>query len=324
MSLLTYRLLKAKVLNRPSKVNKSPYLLDIELENNPGISVVAHNASLSCGGYVKADAEVYVYENKGSDTISKYTVFLVKDSRYKGTLDKCETFVCTQSILANKIGKILLENYFKFESLKAEYKLEKNKILPEPKGVSEGFPENKILPDETCRFDFYGINPNTKKETLIEIKSVPLADYVDCINKEYKKKMESLPRDESGKISSPFQAIFPYGEKRKLELVSERALKHTNSLKILSQEPYNYDCIMLYIVLRPDVSCLKISELDVEYRSAVLEAMKYYNFYAYSLDFKLKKEVPYKGNLSEESLSEDSKDSFYTCNIELHRQLAII
>lgn len=301
MSLLTYRLLKAKVLNRPSKVNKSPYLLDIELENNPGISVVAHNASLSCGGYVKADAEVYVYENKGSDTISKYTVFLVKDP--------VGTIVCTQSILANKIGKILLENYFKFESLKAEYKLEKNKILP----------------DETCRFDFYGINPNTKKETLIEIKSVPLADYVDCVNKEYKKKMESLIAnfgfDESGKINSPFQAIFPYGEKRKLELVSERALKHTNSLKILSQEPYNYDCIMLYIVLRDDVSVLKISELDIEYRTAVLEAMKYYNFYAYSLSFKLKKDFPYKGNLSEESLSEDS---FYTCNIELHRQLAII
>lgn len=296
MVILSYKLYKAKVLNRPSKINKSPYLLDIELENNPGVSVIAHNASLSCGGYVCADAEVYVYENSSKDTISKYTVFLVKDFS--------DTLVCTQSILANKIGKVLLENYFKFESIKAEYKLPK---LLNPLDSDEDLNEN-------CRFDFFGINPITKKQTLIEIKSVPLADYVDCLGKRFsknhKKEIDKLADkfgfDSSGKILSPFQAIFPYGEKRKLELVSERALKHTNSLKILSQEPYNYDCIMIYIVLRGDVSCLKISELDVEYRTAVLDAMKHYDFYAYSLSFKLKKD-----------------NSTYTCNIDLYKQLPI-
>jgi len=320
MTLLTYKLYKAKVLNRPSKVNKSPYLLDIELENNPGTSVIAHNASLGCGGYVCNGAEIYVYENKGSDTVSKYTVFLVKsypygtegssdgtsDERTSGSLNKYPdgTFVCTQSILANKIGKILLENYFKFESIKAEYTVK----------------ETKELPLNNSRFDFFGIDPITKKPTLIEIKSVPLADYVDCLNKDYKKEMTKLidkvGYDETGKILSPFQAIFPYGEKRKLELVSERALKHTNELKILSQEPYNYDCIMLYIVLRDDVSCLKISELDIEYRTAVLDAMKHYKFLAYSLSFSLERS-------SKENLSKDSKEGTYICNIDLCKQLPI-
>ena len=81
------------------------------------------------------------------------------------------------------------------------------------------------------RFDFYGISDN--KPFILEVKNVPLADYVDCENKE-KKNMNFDNYDFKDKIS-----YFPDGyRKKKNQPISERAIKHINELKLETRPEY--------------------------------------------------------------------------------------
>ena len=50
-------LIKVKIISRPSKVCKTPYVADIELED--GYIVQAHTASLGCCGLCEKDCYVY-------------------------------------------------------------------------------------------------------------------------------------------------------------------------------------------------------------------------------------------------------------------------
>lgn len=108
-----------------------------------------------------------------------------------------------------------------------------------------------------CRFDFKGSVGG--RETYIEVKSASMADTVNC-----------LPRDRGRAEHGPLMAIFPYGNRPKLGLVSERALKHVEGLA----EAVAAGCSahLVYISMRPDVTALKVSELDPVYRRAVFGA----------------------------------------------------
>lgn len=108
-----------------------------------------------------------------------------------------------------------------------------------------------------CRFDFKGILNG--KDTYIEVKSASMADTVNC-----------LPRDRARAEHGPLMAIFPYGNRPKEGLVSERALKHVEGLKAaVAAGHLGY---LVYISMRPDVCGLKVSELDPIYRQAVFGA----------------------------------------------------
>jgi DNA-binding sugar fermentation-stimulating protein len=108
-----------------------------------------------------------------------------------------------------------------------------------------------------CRFDFYGLI--NERPTYIEVKSASMADTVNC-----------LPRDRAKATHGPLMAIFPYGNRPKLGLVSERALKHVEGLKeAVATGHLGY---LVYISMRPDVTALKVSELDPVYRQAVMGA----------------------------------------------------
>ena len=50
-------LIKVKIISRPSKICKTPYVADIELED--GSIVQAHTASLGCCGLCEKDCYVY-------------------------------------------------------------------------------------------------------------------------------------------------------------------------------------------------------------------------------------------------------------------------
>jgi DNA-binding sugar fermentation-stimulating protein len=108
-----------------------------------------------------------------------------------------------------------------------------------------------------CRFDFYGLI--NERPTYIEVKSASMADTVNC-----------LPGDRAKATHGPLMAIFPYGNRPKLGLVSERALKHVEGLKkAVAAGHLGY---LVYISMRPDVCALKVSELDPVYRQAVMGA----------------------------------------------------
>ena len=115
-----------------------------------------------------------------------------------------------------------------------------NKLWYRFENLSSIKSEPKI--SEHTRFDFSGLT-SEGKTCYIEVKCVPLAE--------------------------SRAAIFPYDGSKKPKLISERALKHINTLKELCN---TCECYLVYVVMRDDVDCLKISEYDPTYRAAVSSA----------------------------------------------------
>ena len=115
------------------------------------------------------------------------------------------------------------------------------------------------------RFDFAGVDENGL-EFILEVKNVPLADYVDCLDKE-KKHMDFSDREYNSKIS-----YFPYGYRKKVkDTVSPRALKHIQELQKLVI-PNQRRCIICYVIQRDDIAIFQPSKIDTQYRQAVIEA----------------------------------------------------
>jgi len=213
---------RATVLARPSKKIKSPYLADIEID---GKEILCHTAALGCCGYIIPGAIVWVLEKPDSIAKSTHEIYLIERD---GLLVGCHPLV------ANKIASSLLKSQL---------------VLP----IGEIIQEVKF---DTCRFDF----ASSDKQKIIEVKSVPMADYYDGTLKELKEFMKSEP---TTKV-----AIFPFG-KRKVELISPRALKHVESLTKLVQD---HTCVLLFIIQRTDVESFTITKLDPVYKTAVFAA----------------------------------------------------
>ncbi len=208
-----------KVLSRPSKVCKTPYVADIQLED--GTIIQAHCASLGCCGLCEKDCYVYASPMKSNCVQSKSKI-----CSYKIYLSNfCEEKVIGNQRISNKqligidpkLAETLVENALTQNYLKTLTHI-------------------KTYKREVCllnsRFDFAGIDENGKYFVL-EVKNVPLADYADVSSTDRKKMIKHgdfahIPINE--KIS-----YFPDGyRKTKGQVVSERALKHINELAEIS------------------------------------------------------------------------------------------
>ena len=117
------------------------------------------------------------------------------------------------------------------------------------------------------RFDFYGKDINNK-EYIFEVKTVPLAYYVDVPKKEYKKHQTYIDNcDINEKI-----AYFPDGYRKNAnEPVSPRALKHIQELEEIALTT-NISCNLLYVVQRTDIIYFQTSNIDLIYKKAVFDA----------------------------------------------------
>lgn len=237
----------ATVTARPSKYNKSPYLLDCRLDaadGQQGEEAIVHNPALKCNGLVEPGARVYLQPAASERSLSKYVLYLVD---IEGVL------VCIHPTVANEIAESLI-----------------------CRGLVAPFIE-KLQREITygdCRFDFYGLVND--KPTYIEVKSASMADRVNCMPGQRLAALAALPAD------APLMAIFPYGNRPKMGLVSERALKHVEGLKAAAAEA-GCGAWLVYISMRPDVQALKVSELDAVYRRAVMEARDSVRVVAYSV-----------------------------------------
>ena len=122
------------------------------------------------------------------------------------------------------------------------------------------------VPLLNSRFDFVGIDENDNK-FILEVKSVPLADYEDISKKDRKNKDYST-FDYYSKI-----AYFPDGYRKNNKcVVSERALKHINELELISKST-KIRSIICYVIQRDDVDSFQISLLDPIYKKAVQNAL---------------------------------------------------
>ena len=247
----TEKLSRAKVIKRPSSSIKSPYVADIQLVDDDNDIIdfniyLAHCPSLGCCGLSDNESIVMVSENKNK-TKTKYAVELC----------------CFEE---EKNGKSIVE-YISLKPKNAEHIayecLKKNLVL----NMSELVDIQKEKKFMNSRFDFYGKDKNDK-EYIFEIKTVPLAYYVDVPKKEYKKHQEYIENcDINDKVS-----YFPDGYRKNAnEPVSPRALKHILELEKITLET-DIICTLVYIVQRTDVNSLQTSNIDLIYKKAVQKA----------------------------------------------------
>ena len=250
-------LILVKIVSRPSKVCKTPYVADIELED--GTIVQAHCASLGCCGLCEKDCYVYASPMKSNCAQSK-------------------SKVCSY--------KIYLANFYE-EKVINERVITNNQLIGIDPKLAETLVENALTQNylktlthirtykrEVCllnsRFDFAGIDEHGNYFVL-EVKNVPLADYADVSSVERKKMIKNgdfANIDINKKIS-----YFPDGyRKKKGEVVSERALKHINELAEISHSKI-FRPIICFVIQRTDVSSFQASLLDPIYKAAFNDAI---------------------------------------------------
>jgi sugar fermentation stimulation protein A len=250
-------LILVKIVSRPSKVCKTPYVADIELED--GTIVQAHCASLGCCGLCEKDCYVYASPMKSNCAQSK-------------------SKVCSY--------KIYLANFYEEKQIGGQVITNNQLIGIDPK-LAETLVENALTQNylktlthirtykrEVCllnsRFDFAGIDEHGNYFVL-EVKNVPLADYADVSSTERKKMVKNgdfANLDINKKIS-----YFPDGyRKKKGEVVSERALKHINELAEISHSKI-FRPIICFVIQRTDVSSFQASLLDPIYKAAFNDAI---------------------------------------------------
>ena len=234
-------LVPATVIARPSKVNKSPYLADIVLEGSEE-QVMAHTPALGCCGLVAPGRKVWVSLREGPG-VSKYVIYCAEEEAQE---EDDRTIIGIHPTISNTIVYKMLV---------------KEIILPEVYEL-----ETEVTYGN-CRFDIAGMQADGRK-VFIEVKCAPIADIVDCMP------CYRLLKLIAAKVAGTKKfAIFPHGNNRKEGTVSPRALKHVTTMTEIVERS-EARCIVIYITQRTDCHAIKISELDPQYRDAVLHASK--------------------------------------------------
>ena len=203
-------LFKGEVVKRPSAKCKTPYVADVILED--GTDVLGHTAALGCCGLADKTANVLMTKVENSKNVCSHKIQLsIKyENNHKeliGIDPKLAERIVDESLKHNCIGT--LKN---LQSYKREVKM------------------------LNSRFDFAGVDADGN-EFVLEVKNVPLADYVDCYEKERKN------HDTSHCAYNEKISYFPDGyRKKQKDTVSPRALKHIQELQKLKKqqikEPY--------------------------------------------------------------------------------------
>lgn len=246
---------QARIIKRPSSVCKSPYVADAELVNlytpigaiftfeTNKTNTILHCPSLGCCGLCEKGSIVFV------EKLDKKGV-----CEYKS--------VC--SIIKEKENILVIGIYPKYAERIAERCLATNQ-LPFLKNLLEFEREKTFL---NSRFDFAGRDKDGR-QFIMEIKNVPLADYVILPKKE----RDKLKNRGDNKEYDKKTAYFPDGyRKTSKDVVSPRALKHIEELEKIKMENPDVRTILCFIIQRHDILDFKLSPFDVIYNNAINKA----------------------------------------------------
>ncbi len=233
-----------EVVKRPSQFCKTPYVADVRY-GEEGETTLAHSPSLGCCGLADKGSKIIVTKVDSSKSKCSHRIDLavLEERGY--------TFVIG---INPKLAETLIHNTLKENKLS---------FL----GHCQNFcREKKIL---NSRFDFYGTD-ESGQTFYMEVKNVPLADYVDVPKKERKKYLHlNETMDVHEKI-----AYFPDGYRKSgQDIVSPRALKHIEELQEIKTTT-DHRTILCFVVQRMDVKHFQPSHIDPTYRKAVIEAAK--------------------------------------------------
>jgi DNA-binding sugar fermentation-stimulating protein len=251
-------LIEGKVVKRPSKIIKSPYVadiipltLDLDKQNE---EILGHTASLGCCGLADVGATILMSKIQSKHTKEKpkcsYRVYL---SYFIDKERNQETIIGIHPKLAEDLAEQAL----------TQNCLSKLQNIKTHKRETVIYVEDKV----DSRFDFSGIDENGLP-FIMEVKNVPLADFEDVTAVERKK------RNYDGRDFGSKVAYFPDGYRKKAtDTVSPRALKHIRELTLIKKESKTR-CIMCYVIQRTDVDRFTVSVLDPQYREAVRFAIE--------------------------------------------------
>ena len=251
-------LIKVKIISRPSKICKTPYVADIELPD--GSIVQAHCSSLGCCGLCEKDCYVYaspILSNcpQSKSKVCSYKIYL--SQIYEEKIINEESFINDQIIGVDpKLAETLVENALTsncFNSIKNIKKYRREATLG------------------NSRFDFIGIDENNKY-FILEVKNVPLSDFAD-VNYVEKKKLLKADAFKNMKYNEKI-SYFPDGYRKTKEgVVSERALKHINELADITLSKIIRP-IICFVIQRTDSGSFQASNIDPTYKQAFNEAIK--------------------------------------------------
>lgn len=251
-------LIKVKIISRPSKICKTPYVADIQLDN--GSIVQAHCASLGCCGLCEKDCYVYASPMLSNCPQSKskvctYKVYLAQI--YEEKLIKEEKYINNQIIGVDpKLAETLVE------------KALTNNCFPTLQNIKKHRREAAL---GKSRFDFIGID-ESNKYFILEVKNVPLSDFAD-VNHVEKKKLIKADAFKNMKFNEKI-SYFPDGyRKTKGGVVSERALKHINELAEVTISKIVRP-IICFVIQRTDSGSFQASNIDPTYKAAFNDALK--------------------------------------------------
>ena len=249
---------EAKIISRPSKICKTPYVADIQLKN--GSIVQAHCASLGCCGLCEKGCYVFaspILSNcpQSKSKICSYKIYL--SQIYEEKIINEKKYINNQIIGVDpKLAETLVENALKsncFPSLQYIKKYRREATLG------------------NSRFDFIGIDKNNKY-FILEVKNVPLSDYAD-VNYVEKKKLIKANAFKNMKFNEKI-SYFPDGyRKTKEAIVSERALKHINELADITISRIIRP-IICFVIQRTDSGSFQASNIDPTYKTAFYDAVK--------------------------------------------------
>jgi DNA-binding sugar fermentation-stimulating protein len=244
---------RGEIVNRPSKKCKTPYVADVRIEigqdqdqdQDEVKEILGHSPSLGCCVLADKGAIVLMTKTLGStkQPVCSYRIDL---AIYKE--DDNEIIVGINP----KMGETIAEEALKQNCIAC---------LQNVKSYTR---EVKIM---NSRFDFAGIDVNGRPFVL-EIKNVPLADYVDVPKKDREHCLAQLEhKNFHEKI-----AYFPDGyRKNSTDVVSPRALKHIQELEEIAITG-KVRAILCFIVQRNDVKQFQTSNIDLIYKAAVYKA----------------------------------------------------
>jgi DNA-binding sugar fermentation-stimulating protein len=255
-------LIEGKVIKRPSKYIKTPYVADILCENE---EVLGHTASLGCCGLVDINAFVLISVSPETKTTSK--------TKTKNKANMRCTHTVYLSVLREKDNEQIIGVHPKLAETLVESALKAN-LLSKLQNIKKYKRETTIYIKDKIdsRFDFTGVDQDGNP-FIMEVKNVPLADYEDITAK------ERVKMDFSGRKFNSKVAYFPDGYRKKTsDPVSPRALKHIRELTLIKKETlnttHNIRCIMCYVIQRTDVDRFQPSVIDPEYRNAFKNAVE--------------------------------------------------
>ena len=115
-------LVKGIVINRPSKINKSPYLVDVKIDGDNTI-YMAHSPALGMSGLIREGIVIYMEKSENPKTVSDYSIKIIENTNHRKVYIGANPVLANAIIYNTFINNTFINNTFVNNSIKSKDKL---------------------------------------------------------------------------------------------------------------------------------------------------------------------------------------------------------